>query len=544
MIFSNEKQIEKFTTLGHWGGDTIHQILATNSCNKPTSLALKDQPNRFELTGDNPISLNWIELEQASENLAIQLQKEGVSVGDKVIIQLPNIVELVISYFALSKIGAIASPIPVQYGKQELQYISKTLGGKVILTIAHFKNIELADQIKNALPTIKVLVFGDDLCLDSTSHQKLEFTPESNANRVLTICWTSGTTGTPKGVPRTHNMWLATAKASAESSKLHVDDNVLCPFPIVNMAALGGILIPALLHGCSLTLHHPLDAKLLLKQIQDDGITFTVAPPALLNQLAKSKDMWNLYDLSSLRRIGSGSAPLSPWMIEIFDTDFSIDVVNMYGSNEGIVLYSTPENTPSSTVRATDFPRPNNGIFFETKVADPLTGKEFTSSGEKGELLVKGATIFEGYFENSEEVFTKDGFFKTGDLVEICGDDGNYYRIVGRCKDIINRGGIKISPVEIDIFLEGFDGAIEAAVCAYPDEILSEKICACLVLSEGNEPPSLSKLQSWLLTKGLSKFKLPERIEIFNQLPRNPIGKVQRFKLAEDVLSRASLTSK
>jgi len=202
-------------------------------------------------------------------------------------------------------------------------------------------------------------------------------------------------------------------------------------------------------------------------------------------------------------------------------------------------LYATPANAPDPVTRATDFRKPDGGEFFKTKVADPDTGEVITEIGEEGELLVSGATVFDGYLDHDNaDVFSKDGFFRTGDLVRICGDNGEYYRIVGRCKDIINRGGMKISPVEIDLLLESFPDAADAAVCSYPDERLSEKICACLVLPEGGETPDLADLQNWLLEKGLAKFKLPERIELFDAFPRNPVGKVQRFKLADEVRGR------
>ena len=147
--------------------------------------------------------------------------------------------------------------------------------------------------------------------------------------------------------------------------------------------------------------------------------------------------------------------------------------------------------------------------------------------------------MFDGYLDyDNSEVFSEDGFFRTGDLVELCGEGGNYYRIVGRCKDIINRGGMKISPAEIDVALEQHPDVVEAAVCAYADERLGEKICACLVLPAGGTAPTLEALQAYLLELGFARFKLPERIAVFEQLPRNPLGKVQRFALQETVNAR------
>jgi acyl-CoA synthetase (AMP-forming)/AMP-acid ligase II len=171
-----------------------------------------------------------------------------------------------------------------------------------------------------------------------------------------------------------------------------------------------------------------------------------------------------------------------------------------------------------------------------TRVADPATGEPVSEPGVPGELLIDGAMIFDGYLDaDNADVFTADGYFRTGDLVEIVGDPPKFYRIAGRCKDIINRGGMKISPAEIDVLLEGFPGVAEAAVCSYPDERLGERICACFVMEPGTEEVSVDDVAAFLEEKGIAKFKLPERVEFLDALPRNPLGKVQRFLLQEQV---------
>jgi len=560
MMTSTQERIDRYTQLGWWGDTTVHELLWKNAAAHPQRLAVADQPNRETFTNGTAWRLNYAELNAAAVNLACDLLDQGVCEGDALIVQLPNIAELVVTYFAASMTGAIVSPVPVQYGAHELSLARTTLSPAAMITIGRIKNTPLARTARDTMPAdVAVLAFGecdvpgvDQLELDCRRHpeneerirQHLEASAV-DANTILTICWTSGTTGTPKGVPRSHNMWLATGRNSSEAGQYRSGDRVLNPFPLVNMAALGGFFFPFNLYGCSLILHHPFDPPVFLKQMESEKITFTIAPPAVLNQMAKSAEMWNQFDFSELRCIGSGSAPLAPWMIRTFGEEYGKEIINFYGSNEGISLFSTPDTATEPEVRASMFPRmgcedmPWDGVTHNTvrtKVVRVDTEEEITEPGQPGELLFDGATVFDGYFGmTNEDVFTSDGWFRTGDLVEICGDPPNYYRIVGRCKDIINRGGMKISPAEIDILLEGFPGLSEGAVCAYPDETLGEKVCACVVAQPGAEPPSLEEINAYLLEKGLAKFKLPERMLILNALPRNPLGKVQRHELEQQV---------
>ena len=556
MITSTVQRIADYRERGWWGDLTLHGMLRQHAQSNPDLLAVADQPNRQALTGDDPVRLSFSELNHASDNLASQLLKAGIKSGDAILVQLPNIAELVMAYLAASKIGVIISPAAVQYGAHELQHICATINPVAILTIEQFNGLPLAVSARQYLPeSVGVLIFGEDITVDSSSYAEVqqqlaehEKHYPTGADDILTICWTSGTTGTPKGVPRSHNMWFATSRCCMEAADYRLGDRFLNIFPMVNMGSVGAFLYPSMMVGCSIILHHPLDPALFLAQLQDEQITFTVAPPAVLNQLAKNEAMWNQFNFSQLRSIGSGSAPLAPWMIETFAEKYGKDVLNFYGSNEGISLFCTPQHGSDATQRATMFPRVGAGIdswdsevnsMVFSKVVDVETGEEITETGRVGELLFDGATVFDGYLgTDNSEVFTDDGFFRTGDLVELCGEPPNFYQIAGRCKDIINRGGMKISPMEIDILLEGLPNSVEAAVCAYKDERLGEKICACVVSSPEAQAPTLEQIVQHLSDRGIAKCKLPERLEIFAALPRNPLGKVQRFLLEDQVSQR------
>ena len=553
MQTSTNKRIRALTESGFWGQDSLHGLLAERVAQEPHALAVADQPDKMELTGMPPARLSFSDLDIASTALALQLLEHGIGPGSRIMVQLPNIVELVVCFYAASKLGAIISPLPVQYGAHEITQLSTTLETTLFIGCPSFKGQSLIQTARDVLPRLPVLAIGDDLeCLASSVPLKgtrtlATYSRSLNdpANRVLTVCWTSGTTGTPKGVPRSANMWLATARATAEAGGYQRGDRLLNPFPLVNMAAIGGFLFAAAELGCGLILHHPLDPAVYLTQMQDEKIHFTIAPPALLNQLAAQPEFWQQFDFSTLRAVGSGSAPLSPAMIATFENDYQKPVINFYGSNEGLALFATPETVPSSEMRAAYFPRFGTpGLEWpgrchhavQSKVIDPDTGLEVDEPGAVGELCFAGATVFDGYFGTEDtDVFTEDGFFRSGDLVEISAAPTHYYRIVGRCKDIINRGGMKISPAELDTLIESHPQVREAAVCAYADQALGERVCVCLVPKDADHPPSLKEVCGFLKAQGLAKFKLPEKISYLVALPRNPIGKVLRGDLQADI---------
>ena len=287
--------------------------------------------------------------------------------------------------------------------------------------------------------------------------------------------------------------------------------------------------------GATLILHHPIDVSVFLNQLVDEKVNFTIAPPPLLNQLAANPAMWKAFDFSSLRAIGSGAAPLSPWMIETFENEYGKTIVNFYGSNEGIALHSTPESAPEAERRAAYFRIPTEGSAIQVAVADPESYERLQEVGQVGELLMSGPTVFDGYYDHdNREVFDSHGYFRTGDLVEISGDEGEYLRIVGRCKEMINRGGFKVSPVELDGLLETIPGVTQAAAFSVQDARLGERIGAAIVMESGQEPLSLEVIQAHFESAGVAKFKWPEKVVCLEDLPRNPLAKVQRFKLSED----------
>jgi acyl-CoA synthetase (AMP-forming)/AMP-acid ligase II len=367
-----------------------------------------------------------------------------------------------------------------------------------------------------------------------------------DADDIATICWTSGTEGTPKGVPRSHNHWRAISWGHLRGAGIRDAEGLLNPFPLVNMAALGGCFMSWMHNAGTLILHHPLDLPTYLGQIAVERPGYAIAPPAVLNMLLKNEEMLAKVDLSSLRCIGSGSAPLDPEMIKGYHDRFGIEICNNFGSNEGVSLISNAENARDPLHRARWFPRygrdelnwdPPPPVAIRTRVVDPDSGSEILEPGAPGELQITGPTVFDGYFaapQITATAFTADGWFRTGDLFETCGavDGGppRFYRFVGRLKQIIIRGGVKIAPEELDNILSQMPTVLEGAVCGYADPIMGERIGAVVVPRPGTEV-TLEAIASHFQAAGLALLKTPERLRVVAQLPRNSVGKVLRGEL-------------
>jgi acyl-CoA synthetase (AMP-forming)/AMP-acid ligase II len=473
-------------------------------------------------------------------------------------VQLPNISELVITYLALARIGAIISPASMQYGAFELQHQRDVLKPKAMIVIDRLGKNKPADALQSVAEGLQCYCFGDSApgfaqavsldslpATDSAALDEYLSSFNDDANNVLTICWTSGTTGNPKGVARSHNLWLASNQATACGGNFKNGDVFLCPFPFVNMSSIGSMFYNFLQYEATLVLHHPIDFPVFLQQLVQEKVSFTLVPPALLNRLLKMPEVLDTLDLSALRAIGSGSAPLSPWMVNEYYQRFGIDVINYFGSNEGLCLTSASKDVPDASARAEFFPRLGvEGLswravtdsFTETRLVDNDTGEVVSENGKPGELQIRGASIFDGYYQHEDKdhgVFTEDGFFRSGDLftIEGEGDVAPYYRFCGRCKDLIIRGGYNISPEELDTVLEGHPKLAEVAVCGYPDEELGERICAAVVVKEG-ETLALSDITDFLADAGVAKIKWPERLYSMQELPRNALNKIRRREIA------------
>lgn len=551
MQTSSAERIKDYNSKGWWDNETLSEIFQDALDASYDRLALIDPPNRESLVAGPIKRLTFSEVDQAADRIASWMHSGGLRQGDIALVQMPNTVEIVLMYLAAARLGIILSPIAVQYGQFEIDHIQSVIKPKAYLAFRQFRGEVFGSSLAEALAEdCRILLWGDeDFNIDTAPEPSAAYLSyaaglKQSPNDVFTICWTSGTTGRSKGVPRSHNQWLASALACEDSVNLPEGSIYLNPFPFINMAAIGGFLYFWLKNRGTMVLHHPFDGPVFLSQLQNEKAVYTIAPPALLNQIIATKDQVKAgFDLSNLKLIGSGSAPLSPHMIKGFKEEFDIDVVNVFGSNEGSALLSGPRDVADPEERALYFPRfgrdehawPNRiADRLRTKLINLDTGAEITTAGKPGELCLSGATVFDGYFNSPDDnakAFTEDGYFRSGDLFQIAGDKDQYYQFVGRCKALIIRGGVNISPEELDEVLLTHPDIADAAVASYPDKIMGEKICAFIVPAPGKNI-SLDNVTAYFKAKNIAKFKWPERIEIVQALPRNPMNKVVRSDLS------------
>ncbi len=568
MIPVSQDQVKAFADKGWWGDRTILDIFFENTARHPEAEALVDPYNRPELVGGEARRLTYAALAELVDGLALGFEAQGIKKDDVILVQLPNITEGVIAFLAAARMGAIVSPLSMMARAHEVDHAIEATAAVGIITVKEFNSFDhlmLVRECQGKYAFFRHLILvGPEGAKDASRFEDLILTetgspaPEkrfaenaSGPNEIFTICWTSGTEAVPKGVPRTHNHWISIARAVVEGCLVKPGDNVHGSFPVINMAGIGGLMVPWILTGGTFVLHHPFDMAIFFRQMAKENIHYTLMPPALLDTLAKSPMAIDTLGRTSVKIIASGSAPLSPWMVKFYQDKLNISIVNFFASNEGVALFSGPRLFPDADDRARFFPRFGGRNVkldisaaviggMQSRIIDTETGKEITDTGKVGELCFQGNTIFSGYWKRDDltrKVFDEEGYYHSGDLFSIEGEAKNKYLFHGRFKDLIIRGGQNISPEEIEVLVAGHAKIAEVSAVGYPDERLGERTCVFVVPMPG-ETITLEEISRYLDDLGVAKYKYPEHIEVVDAMPRNALNKVLRRKLRDILMEK------
>ena len=578
MILVPQEKIAEYTARGWWGTQTLWDLFAKQAGERGDAEAVVDASNREDFAQGAPRRLSWNQLAAEVDRFCLLLIENGIRRDDIVVVQLPNCVEQFVAYLSCARLGVVVTPVPVQYREHELEHILSLTQAAAAVTFARIgkagqghqaagmycglrdkhatlrKVFAWGEQVPPGVITISSPSSAEPPALSDAGRERLaqaEADAAVTANDVFSICWTSGTEAAPKGVPRSHNEWLIVAPSIIEAARIQPHARLLNPFPFVNMAGLSTAFAGWLVLGGTVVQHHPFSLPVFLQQLRDERIDYTVSPPAVLNMLLQNESLLQGIDFRRLSRIGSGAAPLSEWMVRGFAEKHGVQIVNYFGSNEGAALAGSDIDIPDPALRAQFFPRAGVDGFewsisttrkIKTRLVDLETGADISAAGHPGELRFSGPTVFSAYYrspEMSRRAFDEHGYYKTGDLFEIAGDGLQYYRYVGRSKDLVIRGGMNISSEEIEGLLAACPGIREVAVVGVPDPMLGEKLCACVVSAEGRQL-GLKDITDYLRNEArIAVYKLPEYILPLAALPRNPVGKILKRELREQAKALA-----
>ncbi|SFR68028.1 Acyl-CoA synthetase (AMP-forming)/AMP-acid ligase II [Marinobacter daqiaonensis] len=536
MILHKPELIEEYTRKGYWGHKTLFERFQANCQAHPDREAVVDPPNREELVGTPAQRLTWAEFGRGVDATAAELVRRGFGKDDIVVAQLPNVWELAMLYLAAAKAGGLLSALPMQWRRKDVGYVREMTGARFYISAETFHGFDY--QALGQELGFENYIGLRELTEIARGEPGEAVNAAVDANDIFTLCWTSGTEADPKGCPMSHNNWEYLISLVFTTCGLEKGDRMLCVAPLVNMTAVGVNYVPWLAAAGTLVLHHPITPEILLRQLTEERIQYTILVPAMLNMIAKLPNVDQL-DLSSIRTITTGSAPPSAWSMQEFKRRWDIDIVNIWGQNEGTSLVAGPADVPELDMRVDHLPwwgregvEWPSGIYgVEVKILGD-GDEEITEPGGIGELVYRSPGLFAGYFRRpdlTERAFTEEGFFRTGDLFIV--QDDRHVGFYDRKKDMVIRGGFNISSVEVENAVLGFDRVQDVAVIPQPDDIMGERVCICVVAADDHNPPTLEEINDHLREQGMSVYKLPEKMKLIDAIPRNPVGKILKKEL-------------
>lgn len=489
------------------------------------------------------------ELREKVDRLAISLMKRGIRQREWVLLQVPNWHEYIIAFFALQKIGALTLLLIPRHNQSEINHLcALTRPVAWIVPEQHGKTRyqSVIDDVLKENPQIKHVIKmraerGGSYETFDQLIEEAELTPENlkaleerrpDPDEVSHIMPTGGTTGLPKASVRTHNCYICNVEYHSKVWEITSNDTLMVITPAGHSMAMHWGIGAAFFNYAKLVLLDSTQPDDVCAWIQREKVTAIPSVPAIIARIVNIENL-EKYDLTSLQKICVGGAPSTPELLRAAYEKLNCIVINGFGSSEGTNTATQPGDSIDVICNSVGRPAcPYDTI----KIIDEA-GNE-VPPGVEGELVSKGPGVFTGYFKSQEEnkeTFTPDGFFKTGDKARK--DQFGNITITGRIKDIINRGGEKISALEIEHRLSAHPQIHEAAVVGMPDQVLGERICAYVVLNPGAQP-TFEEIITFLKANGASVQQLPERIEFIESIPATKVGKVDKKALREDIKKR------
>jgi 2,3-dihydroxybenzoate-AMP ligase len=533
-----EELARRYRERGYWRDVTIGEQL---------DQAVARWPDRDALVhGDERIPYG--ELGARTDRLAVRLAQAGLRPLDRVVLQLPNIPEFVYAYYALVKIGVIPVMAMRAHRQTEIRHFVESSGAVGYFIPGVFGNFDfraMAEEIRPDCPTLThVCVAGDALpgqaalgpmISEPVDGGELRATLERlrpDPDEVALMLLSGGTTALPKLIPRTHNDYVYNATQCARVCGFDESTVYMAVLPLAhnyNLSSPG--IMGTLACGGKVVLARAPDAETVFPLVERERATvIAAAVPLVANWLNSSEP--KRCDLSSLKVIQNGGARLAPELRQRVRDELRATPQEIYGTAEGLINIVRRDDDEEALLHSSGAPVcPDD----EIKVVDDNDNE--VADGQPGELLTRGPYTIRGYYnaaEKNREAFTADGYYRMGDIVR---KRGRHVYTEGRRKDLINRGGEKISCDEIENYIFAHPKVKAVTLVAMPDEVFGEKACAFVIPKPG-ETLAFDELIAFLRAQKIASFKLPERLELLSEFPLSPAGKILKRTLRERITAQ------
>lgn len=533
--------------------NTLGGVLDDLSKNNPNGWAVRYTDRNYFRT--------WKELNDEADLIARGMMSLGVKKGDHVAIWATNTPEWILTLFAAAKIGAVLVTVNTNFKIFELEYLLRQSDTKLLVMIGGFKNNDYVATVNELLPELKTTsgeiesehlpflkrvvfagketpegmlnfedlkILGGDFPIEIYEENKKTL----NTHDVVNMQYTSGTTGFPKGVMLTHYNILNNGKTIGDGMKFTKNDKLCITVPFFHCFGLVLAMMACITHGTTMVPVERYSPVPVMNAISVEKCTAVHGVPTMFIAMLEHAQFNNFY-FSSLR---TGIMAGSPCPIEVMKK--VIDKMNM---REIVIVFGQTEASPGCTMTTTSdsidkrvntVGRAFPGV--ECKIIDPESGEELPIN-TPGEFCARGYNIMKGYYKMPEataQAIDKDGWLHTGDLCTV--DEDGYYKVVGRIKDMIIRGGENIYPKEIEECLYTCDKVSDVQVIGVPSEAYGEEVMACVILKEGEEMTE-EEVKEFVGAR-MAKHKVPRYVRFVDSFPTNAAGKIQKFKMREEAI--------
>jgi len=536
VVYPPAEAVERYKRAGVLGEVTLGEALHQAARRHADRLALVSPTRR----------MTYRELDETTDKVAAAFLRLGLRPLDRVMLQIGNTAEFFLVAYGCFKAGIVPVCTLAAHRESEIGFLAPFTAARAHIVQGNLAKFDLAAFALELKPksgvewivsagggarpgvlSLEQLVANEDAAQARRTIEALRLDPWNIGIFQLS----GGTTGLPKVIPRFHNDYLYNMQAVAAWVGIDSSTVVYWPLPAVHNAGMIAFNTPAHLAGGTVCVQEEVDAESFLSLVERERVTYTGGALPIIVRAVEALRARKC-DLSSIRQFISMESTPS------VERELGVPGNHIFGMAEGLCMF-TRAGDPAA-VRAGMIGQPVSP-FDEVRLVRPGTD-EIAAEGEDGEFCCRGPYTLHGYYkapEHNAKAFTRDGLYRSGDLMRATRIDGKlYYKFVGRLKDNIDRGAEKISAEEIETFV-GRHAAVESvAAIGMPDPTYGERVCVYLILKPGHKAPTVAELGAFLGTQGLAKFKSPERIEVVDNFPVTKVGKVSKGLLRSDIAAK------